>query len=261
MTFPMYFDTFLGAAFLLAIAGVLAAYAFRSLTLGRALDPRIEREPGSILLGRFPIEAVHWAARAVGIRLVRWRVSPDALTLTSLAITLASLPLAAFGFHLLAGCVFLFGAAFDALDGIVARARGMASAAGAALDAITDRYADAAPLIGLALYFRESAWALSIVLAAIIGSMMVSYVRAKHEGMGLDLPGWIMRRAERIAYLGAGLIFGPLVGLVHLPGITADRVILGFVGLIAILSNVAATKLTLEGRAQLLELPVRRPKR
>jgi CDP-diacylglycerol--glycerol-3-phosphate 3-phosphatidyltransferase len=258
----MYVDAFLGAAFLLGLAGVLAAYAFRSLTVGRALDARIEREPGTMLLGRFPMEAVHWAARAVGWRLVRWRVSPDALTLTSLVITLASLPLAALGYHLLAGCVFLVGAAFDALDGIVARARGMASPAGAVLDAIVDRYADAAPLIGLALYFRHSAWALSIVLAAVIGSMMVSYVRAKHEGLGLDLPGWIMRRAERIAYLAAGLVLGPLVGLAQIPGVTADRVVLGFVGLIALLSNAAATRLTLQGRAQLLDgLRAPRPRR
>jgi CDP-diacylglycerol--glycerol-3-phosphate 3-phosphatidyltransferase len=257
----MYVDAFVGAAFLLAIAGVIAAYAFRSLTVGRALDARIQREPGSALLGRFPMEAIHWVARAVGWRLVRWKVSPDALTLTSLAVTLASLPLAALGYHLLAGCVFLFGAAFDALDGIVARARGMASPAGAVLDAIVDRYADAAPLIGLALYFRHSVWTLSLVLSAIIGSMMVSYVRAKHEGFGLDLPGWIMRRAERIAYLSAGLILGPLIGLANLPGVTAERVVLGFVGLIAVLSNAAATRLTLQGRAQLLEARPRRPQR
>jgi CDP-diacylglycerol---glycerol-3-phosphate 3-phosphatidyltransferase len=261
MTSWMYLDAFVGAAFLLAIAGVLAAYAFRSLTAGRSLDARIQREPGTMLLGRFPMEAVHWAARGVGWRLVRWRVSPDALTLTSLVITLASLPLAACGYHLLAGCVFLFGAAFDALDGIVARARGLASPAGAVLDAIVDRYADAAPLLGLALYFRHSVWALSLVLAAIVGSMMVSYVRAKHEGLGLELPGWIMRRAERIAYLSAGLILGPLIGLAEVPGVTGDHVILGFVGLIAFLSNAAATRLTLQGRALLLEATPQRPRR
>jgi len=258
MTASMYLDMMVGAAFLLALAAVLGAYALRSLTLGRALDTRIEREPGTVLLGRFPMEAVHWAARVVGFRLVRWRVSPDALTLTSLVITLASLPLAAAGYHLLAGCVFLFGAAFDALDGIVARARGMASPAGAALDAIVDRYADAAPLIGLAVHFRGSAFSLLLVLLAMVGSMMVSYVRAKYEAVGLDLPGWLMRRPERIAYLGAGLILGPLIGLAEIPGVTADRVVLGFVALIGVLSHVAAAKLTLQGRAKLLGATQRR---
>jgi CDP-diacylglycerol--glycerol-3-phosphate 3-phosphatidyltransferase len=225
----------------------------RQLTVGRAIDARIARESGTLLLGRFPMEAIHWAARAVGLFFVRHRVSPDTLTLTSLAITTASAPLAASGHHLLAGCVFLFGAAFDALDGIVARARGLASPAGEVLDAIVDRYADAAPLIGLAIYFRHSALSLFIVLATLLGSMMVSYVRAKHEAMGLVLPGWVMRRPERIAYLGGGLVLGPLVALLQLPGVTAARVVLGFVALVGVLSHVAAVRLILQGRSELIE--------
>jgi CDP-diacylglycerol--glycerol-3-phosphate 3-phosphatidyltransferase len=248
----MYVDAMLGAVFVLAIAAVLCAYAIRSSTIGRAVDARMARENGTVLLGRFPMEAIHWAARGAGLFFVRRRVSPDILTLTSLLITLTSAPLAAAGYHLLAGCVFLFGAAFDALDGIVARARGLASEAGEALDAIVDRYADAAPLIGLAIYFRDSVWALLLVLITLLGSMMVSYVRAKHEAIGLRLPGWVMRRQERIAYLGAGLIVGPLVGLVHLPGVTAARVVLAFVGLVGVLSHVAALRLILQGRAALL---------
>jgi len=255
---PMYVDTMLGALFILVLAVVLGAYAFRSLTIGRAPDARLQREPGTVLLGRFPMEAMHWAARAVGDRLVRWRVSPDTLTVTSLAITMVSLPLAAVGYHLLAGCVFLFGAVFDALDGIVARARGMASQAGAVLDAIVDRYADAAPLLGLALYFHLSTWKLLIILLALVGSMMVSYVRAKHEAIGLELPSWIMRRAERIAYLAAGLILGPLVGRLELGVVTADHIVLGFVALIGVLSNVAAIRLIFQGRAELRDGLLRR---
>jgi CDP-diacylglycerol--glycerol-3-phosphate 3-phosphatidyltransferase len=247
-----YGDAMLGGLFVLVIACVLFAYAIRTLTVGRAVDARVARESGTVLLGRFPIEAIHWAARGAGFFLVRCRVSPDVLTLTSLVITAASAPLAALGLHLLAGCVFLFGAAFDALDGIVARARGLASPAGEMLDAIVDRYADAAPLIGLAIYFRGSAFALFVVLATLLGSMMVSYVRAKHEAKGLDLPGWVMRRPERIAYIGAGLILGPLVGLAQVPGVTGPRIVLAFVGLVGLLSHVAAVRLIVQGRSELL---------
>jgi CDP-diacylglycerol--glycerol-3-phosphate 3-phosphatidyltransferase len=248
----MYLDATLGVVFVLAIAAVLGAYAIRTLTVGRAVDARVARESGTMLLGRFPIEAIHWAARWASLFLVRCRVSPDALTMTSLVITIASAPLAATGYHLLAGCVFLFGAAFDALDGIVARARGLASPAGEVLDAIVDRYADAAPLIGLAIYYRASAPALIIVLLTLLGSMMVSYVRAKHEGMGLALPGWVMRRPERIVYLGAGLLFGPLVGLAGVPGVTSSRVVLAFVALVGALSHVAAVRLIVQGRSALI---------
>jgi CDP-diacylglycerol---glycerol-3-phosphate 3-phosphatidyltransferase len=248
----MYLDEFLGVGVVMAVAGVLFAYAIRSLTIGRAIDARVARETGTILLGRFPIEAIHWAARGAGFFLVRCKVSPDTLTLMSLVITLASLPLAATGHHLVAGCVFVFGAAFDALDGIVARARGLACQAGEVLDSIVDRYADAAPLLGLALYFRHSAVSLLIVLLALVGSMMVSYVRAKHEALDVELPGWIMRRPERIAYLGAGLILGPLVELMRIPAITSERIILAFVTVVGVLSHVAAARLTLQGRALLL---------
>jgi CDP-diacylglycerol--glycerol-3-phosphate 3-phosphatidyltransferase len=247
----MYLDEMLGGGFVLIIAGVLCAYAIRSITVGRAVDTRVARESGTILLGRFPIEAIHWAARGAGFFLVRRKVSPDVLTVTSLVIASGSIPLAATGHHLVAGCVFLFGAAFDALDGIVARARGLACQAGEVLDAIVDRYADAAPLIGLAIYFRQSTWSLLVVLLALLGSMMVPYVRAKHEAIGVELPGWLMRRPERVAYLGAGLIGGPLIGLLGIPGISADRVVLAFVALVGTLSHLAAARLTLQGRAQL----------
>jgi CDP-diacylglycerol--glycerol-3-phosphate 3-phosphatidyltransferase len=252
MSASSYLDAMLGAVFFLTIAGVLFAYAIRSATLGRAVDARIARESGTALLGRFPMEAIHWAARGAGFVLVRYRVSPNTLTMMSLVITAASAPLAATGHLLMAGCVFMFGAAFDALDGIVARARGLASKAGEVLDSIIDRYADAAPLMGLAIYFRASAWALFAVLAALVGSMMVSYVRAKHEAIGMKLPGWVMRRQERVTYLGGGLVLGPLVAMANLPGVTAPRVILAVVTLVAILSNIAACRLILQGRAALL---------
>src|SRR6266545_1617943 len=244
----MYLDAMLGSAFVLAIAGVLFAYRIRTLTGGRAIDARIAREPGTVLLGRFPMEAVHWAARAAGRLLARAKVSPDALTLTSLLVTSVSLPLAATGHHLLAGCVFVVGATFDALDGIVARARGLASRAGEVLDAVVDRYADAAPLIGLAIYFRHSVGALLLTMLALLGSAMVSYVRAKHEAIGVELPGWVMRRPECVAYVGAGLVLGPLIGLLEIPEVSSERVILVFVGIVAILSHLAAVKLTLQGR-------------
>jgi CDP-diacylglycerol--glycerol-3-phosphate 3-phosphatidyltransferase len=119
------------------------------------------------------------------------------------------------------------------------------------LDAIVDRYADAAPLIGLAIYFRQSTWTLLLVLLSLLGSMMVPYIRAKHEAIGVELPGWLMRRPERVAYLGAGLICGPLIGLLGIPGVSADRVVLAFVALVGTLSHLAAARLVLQGRAQL----------
>jgi CDP-diacylglycerol--glycerol-3-phosphate 3-phosphatidyltransferase len=238
--------------FLALPALVLAAYGVRVAVAGRALDPRVQRESSTVLLGRFPIEAFHWALRGVGRGVARSGVSPDTLTLISLVISGLSLPLAALGQLPGAGAVLLLGAAFDALDGIVARERGVASDAGEVLDAVVDRYADAAPLLGLAIFYRASVPALLLVLFALLGSMLVSYVRAKSEAMSLSLPGGLMRRHERIAYLTAGLLLGPMLKLASVPA-EAPLTLLS-VGVVAIVSNIAAVSLTRAARAALVEL-------
>jgi len=237
--------------FLALPALVLAAYGVRVAIVGRALDPRVQRESSTVLLGRFPIEAFHWALRAVGRNVSRTGVSPDTLTLISLVISGASLPFAALGRLPAAGACLLFGAAFDALDGIVARERGLSSDAGEVLDAVVDRYGDAAPLLGLAIYYRASILALLLVLFALLGSMLVSYVRAKSEAMSLSLPGGLMRRHERIAYLTAGLLLGPLLQVTTI-AIPMPLTLLA-VALVAVVSNLAAVQLTRAARAALVE--------
>jgi CDP-diacylglycerol---glycerol-3-phosphate 3-phosphatidyltransferase len=238
--------------FLALPALVLAAYGVRVAIAGRALDPRVQRESSTVLLGRFPIEAFHWALRAVGRNVSRTGVSPDTLTLISLVISGASLPFAALGMLPAAGASLLFGAAFDSLDGIVARERGLSSDSGEVLDAVVDRYADAAPLLGLAIYYRASVPALLLVLFALLGSMLVSYVRAKSEAMSLSLPGGLMRRHERIAYLTAGLLLGPLLQMTSIP-VQMPLTLLA-VAVVAVVSNLAAVQLTRAARAALVEL-------
>jgi CDP-diacylglycerol--glycerol-3-phosphate 3-phosphatidyltransferase len=236
--------------FLALPALVLAAYGVRVAVVGRALDPRVQRESSTVLLGRFPIEAFHWALRGVGRAVSRSGISPDALTLISLFISGASLPLAALGLLPAAGAALLFGAAFDALDGIVAREQGVASDSGEVLDAVVDRYADAAPLLGLAVFYRASVPVLVLVLVALLGSMLVSYVRAKSEAMSLSLPGGLMRRHERIAYLTAGLLLGPLLHLASVP-VEAPLTVFA-VAVVALMSNIAAVSLTRAARAALV---------
>src|SRR4051812_7550370 len=238
--------------FLALPALVLAAYGVRVAIAGRALDPRVQRVASTVLLGRFPIEAFHWMLRGVGHGVSRAGIAPDTLTLISLVISGLSLPLAALGMLPAAGACLLFGAAFDALDGIVARERGLASDAGEVLDAVVDRYADAAPLLGLAVYYRASVPVLLMVLAALMGSMLVSYVRAKSEAMSLALPGGLMRRHERIAYLTVGLLLGPVLHLDSIP-VEAPLTLLA-VGVVAVVSNLAAIQLTRAARVALVEL-------
>jgi CDP-diacylglycerol--glycerol-3-phosphate 3-phosphatidyltransferase len=232
-------------------ASVLAAYAVRVASHGRVGSARLEGVRGTRLLGRYPIEAFHWAATAAGRAIAQRRVTPDALTLVSLALTALTLPLAATGRFETAGAVLLLGASFDVLDGIVARELGVAGDAGEMLDSVVDRYADASCLIGLGLFYRDSAWRLGVIFVALLGSTMVSYVRAKAEKFRLSLPATVMRRAERVIYLAGALVLGPTVSDWLAPGVSGSPATMAVVAMVAGLSNVAAVQLLVAARAEL----------
>jgi CDP-diacylglycerol--glycerol-3-phosphate 3-phosphatidyltransferase len=230
---------------------VLTAYGARVLLVGRATDPRVQREKATPLLGTFPMEAMHWALRGIGNLFARVGVAPDTITWASLVLTVTTVPLVATGHFDWAALALALGAACDALDGIVARRQHVSSDSGEVFDAVVDRYADAMPLAGLALYYRSSLVALALVLSAMIGSLLVSYVRAKAEAMQLDLPGGLMRRHERVVYLGIALAIGPYMRLPLVP--YARPITLAIVALIAVVSNIAAALLTRDARRLLVE--------
>ena len=217
--------------------------------------PRLGASPGSPLFPGWAVKAFYWALHAPGGWLARRGVSPDALTLGSLGISLTSLPLAATGHLGAAGLAVLLGATLDALDGMVARALGQASDAGAVLDSVADRAADAAPLVGLALFYRGQVWGLGIVLGALFVSGLLSYVRAKSEIYGLRLPNGLMRRHERVAYLGLSLLLAPwqpgseLWSEVSAPLALVGPAVIASVGLVASLQLLSRTRAALRGSA------------
>jgi CDP-diacylglycerol---glycerol-3-phosphate 3-phosphatidyltransferase len=234
------------------LAVVVSAYALRTVIVGRRSDRRTDREGGTALLGLWVMEAFYWAMRVPGRACARLGIQPDTLTWTSMVLTAMSLPAGALGHFSTSGAFLLAGAAFDALDGMVARQLGVASDSGEMLDAVIDRYADAAPMLGLVLFYRFSTWQMAIPLAALVGSMMVSYVRAKSEAMSLQLPSGLMRRHERIAYIGAALVIGPeLSPLLGKPYGAVHPATLALVGLVAAVSNVAAGRLASAARREL----------
>ncbi|HEY3593578.1 MAG TPA: CDP-alcohol phosphatidyltransferase family protein [Polyangiaceae bacterium] len=239
------------AAFALALA-VGSAYAIRVALVGRYVSSRLEGERGTLFLGRFAIEAFHWIARMIGRRMASIGISADFLSYLSLVLSLGAVPLCATGHWETAGALMALGACFDALDGIVAREQGEASNAGEMLDAFVDRYADAAPFVGLALYAAATPKLVLVTLIGMVGSQMVSYARAKAEALGItDLPGGIMRRPERLAYLCAALVFGRSLSRLIVPGWPVETVTWVLVGFVAVASNVAAFRLYGRARARL----------
>ncbi|MFT3933466.1 MAG: DUF4833 domain-containing protein [Chitinophagaceae bacterium] len=103
-----------------------------------------------------------------------------------------------------AGALILFAGLFDMLDGQVARLGGMASSFGAMFDSVLDRYSELIMFLGICYYLVSHHYFLSSLFAfiALIGSMMVSYTRARAEGLGVPLKGGLMQRPERVVLVG-----------------------------------------------------------
>jgi CDP-diacylglycerol--glycerol-3-phosphate 3-phosphatidyltransferase len=144
----------------------------------------------------------------VALAIARTGLTPNALTALGLVGSLGAAALVAGGYFLAGGLVVLAAAALDLLDGALARATGRVTAFGGVFDSVLDRLGEAAVLGGVLFHFSEGGHRQEVVLAfiAVVGSIMVSYVRARAEGAGLRLREGIFTRPERVIVLGLGLI-------------------------------------------------------
>jgi CDP-diacylglycerol--glycerol-3-phosphate 3-phosphatidyltransferase len=153
--------------------------------------------------------------------LARTRVTPNALTAAGVTLCAAAAVLIWFGDHnqwlvyWLAAVVFVVGSILDILDGALARFGDKATPFGAFVDSISDRVSEGFVLTSIALVFSRHAneVALAFAIAAIAGSFLVSYARAKAELLGLRGDVGIGGRAERVVVITAGLVFAPWGGL------------------------------------------------
>ena len=133
--------------------------------------------------------------------LIDRKFPPNVLTITTLLVS----ALAGYFFHLgmifVAGVLLLAGSTFDVFDGRVARAQGLNSPRGAFFDSCVDRYSEVLIYLGLLSFFRDTFF-VYIVFLVVSCSMMVSYTKARAEGLGIDCEVGIMQRTERVVYLG-----------------------------------------------------------
>jgi phosphatidylglycerophosphate synthase len=190
----------------LGIAAVLvAAFAVYVVlcALGRAPDvgPLKTNEVFGPYIARYTL----WVLLPIESTLRALNVSPNAITGWSVAAC-AGAGLAVSQNDLALGAyLYVLGGALDILDGRVARATGRQTPAGALFDSVADRWAELFVFTGFAWYLRETGWLLA-VMGAIAGSMMVSYTRARGEGLGVELKVGAMQRAERITLVVMGTL-------------------------------------------------------
>lgn len=139
-------------------------------------------------------------------------MSPNGITMAGFAITIiAAFTLAHDLFW--GGLLILVGAFFDVLDGVVARVNQKSTRFGAFLDSVLDRYSDSFLFLGLAWYFFRIHSNAGLVLSALtmVSALMVSYTRARAEGLGTDCRVGIMERPERIVLMALGAITGWII--------------------------------------------------
>lgn len=166
--------------------------------------------------------------------LVRFGVNPNVLTVLGLLAGMAvglsyglGSPALAAGFIVICGVL-------DVLDGKVASNASRSSLFGAIFDSSLDRYSEFFMYAGLAYHFRRG-WGLWMALLAILGSNMVSYTRARAEGLGVVCRVGVMQRAERLVFL----FLGTAVGIVFR---VFDPALLTAMGAIGVLSNFTAAQ-------------------
>ncbi|MDA1256747.1 MAG: CDP-alcohol phosphatidyltransferase family protein [Chloroflexi bacterium] len=151
-----------------------------------------------------------WFEEPVSTGLSKLGVTPNLATLMGTAIAVGAGAAAADGRFVLAGVLVVLGAVFDMLDGGIARRTGKVSRGGALLDSVLDRVSEGALLLGLLIYYtRVASFDQTLAVLAFVafsGSMMVSYVRARAEGLGLKGTAGFATRPERVVVVAVTLV-------------------------------------------------------
>ncbi|MHB8685623.1 MAG: CDP-alcohol phosphatidyltransferase family protein [Candidatus Dormibacteraceae bacterium] len=177
-------------------------------------------------------------------------LTPNQVTVVGVLLTFLAAFLVAYGQLRWAGVVLIFAGTCDILDGALARSTNASYPYGAFLDSTLDRYAEGAIYVGLTAYFVTMGgplgrWLVLATLAALAGSFLVSYVRARAQSLGFVCDSGLFARPERVVVTVIGLIFG-------------GWVLYAVVFLLAFLTNLTALQrireVWLQGRAQRLAI-------
>lgn len=161
---------------------------------------------------------VAWIVRP----LARLGITPNMVTLVGLLLSIVTALVIAAGSVVAGGVLVLFAGVFDMFDGAMARVRNAATTFGAFLDSTLDRYSESIILGGLLLYALqrpalhealwpwpyEQQWMIVLIFVAAVGSLMVSYTKARAEGLGLECKTGLLARPERVVILALGLLTG-----------------------------------------------------
>jgi CDP-diacylglycerol--glycerol-3-phosphate 3-phosphatidyltransferase len=148
-------------------------------------------------------------------RLIESRLTPNAISITGLTLNLAAAALITQRLFFLAGIAFIAGSVMDTLDGRYSRMSGKGTLFGAFLDSTLDRIEEGVVLTAVAAYFasRGDEFAAGACVLVVLGSLMVSYTRARAEALGVECTVGLATRPVRVVLLAAGLVFAKGAGV------------------------------------------------
>ncbi len=151
----------------------------------------------------------------VRTRLIESRLTPNAISLTGLIGNLIAAGLVTQRYFFLAGVAFIVGSVMDTLDGRYSRMSGKGSLFGAFLDSTLDRIEEGIVLAAVAGYFAANGqdFAAAMCVVAVLGSLMVSYTRARAEALGVECKVGLATRPVRVVILSVGLVFAKGAGI------------------------------------------------
>ncbi|MGZ5313371.1 MAG: CDP-alcohol phosphatidyltransferase family protein [Solirubrobacterales bacterium] len=177
--------------------------------------PEVKERSRPRVLGNSRRPAGEDLSAAVRSRLITSRLTPNTISLTGFAFNLAAAGLVWQRYFFLAGVAFIVGSLMDTLDGRYARVSGKGTLFGAFLDSTLDRIEEGVVLTAVVAYFAEQGddFAAAMCVVVVLGSLMVSYTRARAEALGVECKVGLATRPVRVVILSIGLVFAKGAGI------------------------------------------------
>lgn len=193
-------------------------------------------------------KVIYWVINPIVRGMIAIGITPNIITFLGLLGNIAAAVLMIYGgvehpndlsYVGWSGAIILFSGLFDMMDGRVARLGNMSSTFGALFDSVLDRYSELITLFGISYWLILSGymWGSIITFVALVGSIMVSYVRARAEGLDLDCKVGLMQRPERVVVTAVAAIFS---GVLTDYDFDSTLILIYAMALIAVLANLTA---------------------